>query len=229
VHETAAHCQAGARVVASRAVRTQRSARRRTLRIAALAGALAGAPAAAQPALDLNEMALRFTQGSWASPLVCEHGEAVRRGLRRLRIAPAPKDIVPPANHLVIYPMGIPEGVRCYLDTGETQVDVAGALTYHLEGFSRPDLAQKEFSETLQRDGAFTFEIKTGALEIGGKRTEFAGGKARFTLVRPGTDASKRLADIEAPHKLALSLTAPDGTNVAFDIALVAPGPKPSP
>ena len=87
----------------------------------------------------------------------------------------------------------------------------------------------EEFSETLQRDGGFTFEIKTGALEIGGKRTEFARGKARFTLVRPGTDASKRLADIEAPHKLALSLTAPDGTNVAFDIALVAPGPKPSP
>jgi len=214
-------------VVAWRAVRTRRPAWRRAARIAALAGVAGAAsaiPAAAQPELDLNEMALRFTQGAYASPLTCEHEGSARRGLRRLRIDAASKDMIPPSNHLVVYPMGIPEGVRCYLDTGETQVDVAGSVTYHLEGFSRPDLAPREFQETLQRDGGFTFSIKAGSLDVGGKRVEFAGGKARFTIVRPGTDAWKRLKDVEAPLKLTLSLDAPDGTEVAFDLGMVGPG-----
>jgi hypothetical protein len=181
-------------------------------------------PAVGQPEIDLNQMALRFTQGAWASPLVCEHDGEARRGLRRVRVSAAPDDVIPPSNHMIIYPMGIPAGVRCYIDTGETQVEVAGSLTFHLEGFSRPDLAPREFSETLQRDGGFTFAIKSGSLDVGGKRVAFAGGKARFTLVRPGTDSFKRLADIEAPHKLALALTAPDGTSVALDLAMVGPG-----
>ena len=200
---------------------------RRAALAAALAGLLGPAPGAGQPELDLNQMALRFTQGAFASPLVCEHGGEARRGLRRVRIDAASKDMIPPANHLVIYPMRIPEGVRCYLDSGEAQVDVAGSVTFHLEGFSRPDLAPREFQETLQRDGGFTFTIKGGSLDVAGKRVEFAGGKARFSLVRPGTDAWKRLQDLEAPHRLSMQLDAPDGTRVAFDLAMVGPPTAP--
>ena len=161
-------------------------------------------PASAQPELDLNEMALRFTQGQYAAPLTCEHEGKRGAGLRRVRIDPASKDLTPPANHLIVYPLRIPEGVRCYLDTGEVQVDVAGSVTYHLEGFSRPDLAPREFQETIQREGGFTFTIKSGSLDVAGKRVEFAGGKARFSIVRPGTDPWKRLQDLDAPLKLTL-------------------------
>jgi hypothetical protein len=216
-------------VVASRAVRNRRPAWRRAARLAAaVALASAGGPAAGQPELDLNEMALRFTQGQYASPLNCEHEGAARRGLRRVRIDAASKDVIPPANNLVVYPMGIPEGVRCYLDTGEKQVDVAGSVTYHLEGFSRPDLAPREFQETLQRDGGFTFTIKAGSLDVAGKRVDFKDGKARFTLVRPGTDPWKRLQDLESPLKLTLSLEASDGTQVSFDLAMSRPGGAPA-
>jgi hypothetical protein len=206
-------------------VRIRPTAWRRAARIAAVAVSLAGSPAAAQPELDLNEMALRFTQGQYAAPLTCEHEGKSRRGLRRLRVDPASKDTIPPANHLVVYPLRIPEGVRCYLDTGEAQVDVAGSITYHLEGFSRPDLAPREFQEKLQRDGGFTFTIKAGSLDVAGKRVEFKGGTARFSLVRPGTDPWKRLQDLDSPLKLTMTLDAPDGTQVAFDLAMVKPGP----
>jgi hypothetical protein len=183
--------------------------------------------AAAQPELDLNQMALKFTEGAWASPLVCAYEGNAKRGLRRLKISPGSKDLIPPSNHLVIYPMRIPDGIRCFLDTGETQVDIAGSLTFHLEGFSRPDLAPREFQETLERDGGFTFTIQSGALDIGGKRTEFKGGQARFSLPKRGSDSSKRLGDIESPHKLVLALSAPDGTSLSFDLALTRPGVRP--
>jgi len=205
-----------------------RSPRRaRALALAAALG-LAASAAGGQDLADQNEMALRWTRGEWASPLLCEQAGEARRGLRRVVISAGSLDERPPRpNKLVFFPMKLPEGVRCYTDTGEPQPDVAGALTFHLESISRPDLGTREFQETLQREGGFGFAVRTGQLQVDGRRVDFAGGKARFDAVRRGSDAARRLRDLDAPHKLSLVLEAPDGTRLALDLALTRPPPPP--
>lgn len=207
-------------MVASAAVRSARSAFRRARRVLPAAAVLAwlGAAATAQPMLDLNEMALRWTQGDWASPLVCEQEGRSARGLRRLLVVPGPRDRPPPSNKLTFIGMKLPAGVRCYTDTGEDQPDVAGSLVYHLEGISRPDLATREFQETLQREGGFRFSVRSGVLHVGDRKVDFAGGTARFEPVRRGSDAWRRLQDLEGVHKLSLVLEAGDGTRLSFDL-----------
>ena len=187
---------------------------------------LGAARAPAQPMLDLNQMALQWTLGAWASPLICEGGEHSQRGLRKVTVASASRDLIPPSNRLTFYPMGIPAEVHCYLDTGEGQPEVSGSIVYHLESVSRPDLAGHDFQQTLQRLGGFDFTIRSGSLQIDGKKVDFAQGKARFEPVRPGTDSFRRLQDIQSPHKLALTLEAKDGTRLTLD--LVQTGPPPS-
>jgi hypothetical protein len=184
----------------------------------------AAAPARAQDLADLNEIALRWTRGDWAAPLLCEKDGEARRGLRRIVIGAGSLDERPPRpNKMVFHPMRLPGGVRCYTDTGEPQPDLAGALTFHLEKISRPDLGAREFQEALERDGGFTFAVRAGRLQVDGKTVDFAGGSARFEAVRRGSDAARRLQDFDSPHKLSLALAAPDGTRVTLDLALARP------
>ena len=218
--ERAARCQAAPLVVASAAVRSARPAPRRTARAlaAALALGLLAARAGAQPMLDLNELALRWTRGEWASPLVCDRDGRVARGVRRILVDAGPRDRPPASNKLSFVAMKLPTGVRCYTDTGEAQPDVAGSLVYHLEGISRPDLAAREFQETLQREGGFAFAVRSGVLQVAERKVDFAGATARFEPVRRGSDAARRLQDFEGPHKLSLVVEARDGTRLAFDL-----------
>lgn len=191
----------------------------------ALAGPLARA-ALAQPQRDLNDLARAWTYGEWATPLVCELGGEPRRGLRRILVGPASRDLVPRSNKLVFEPLKLPAGARCTLDTGEVQPDVAGAVFFHLEGHSRPDISDHDFQEALQRQGGFRFKVKRGTLQIDGRGVDFAGGSARFERAAPGTDAWRRLQDLPSPHKLVLTLEAQDGTRLAFDLARTPP-PEP--
>jgi hypothetical protein len=215
-------------VVASRAVDeagSQTGGRRawgRASLAAALLGLLLAAPGGSQPLLDLNEMALRWTQGQWGAPLVCDLAGDVRRGVRKILVTPGPRDARPPSNKLAFVPMNLPEKVHCATDTGEPQFEVTGALLFHLDAISRPDIANHEFQETLQREGGFDFTIERGSLKLADRSVDFAKGTARFELVRRGSDASRRLADFDGP-KLGLRLEARDGTRLAFD--LVQPRP----
>ena len=220
MHERAARCQGARAVVASPAVPSVRPALRRAARVLAAAAVLGllAAGAATQPLMDLNELALRWTRGDWASPLVCEHDGRARRGLRRVLVTAGPRDRPPLSNKLSFVALKLPGGARCYTDTGEDQPDVAGSLVYHLEGISRPDLATRQFQETLEREGGFRFDVRAGVLQVGERKVDFAGGTARFEPVRRGSDAWRRLQDLEGPHKLALVLEAGDGTRLAFDL-----------
>jgi hypothetical protein len=212
-------------MVASRAVRPDRSAparARRAARAAAAAVLLAGA-ALAQDLQDLNQLALRWTRGEWASPLICEVNGDARRGLRRVVVGEASRDERVPSNRIAFASLKLPAGARCYTDTGESQVDVVGSLVYHLEKISRPDLGAREFQETLEREGGFRFAVGSGTLQVADRKVDFAGGAARFDRVRPGSDAWRRLQDLPSPHKLALTLEAPDGTRVALDLVLRPP------
>jgi hypothetical protein len=189
-------------------------------RLACLGAWLLAASAAAQTLVDLNELALRLTRGDWASPLVCENQGRALRGLRRVLVTAGPRDARPPSNKLAFVPMNLPAGTRCYTDTGETQPDLAGSLLFHLEGISRPDLATRQFHETLEREGGFTFAVSAGVIQVDGRKVDFEKGTARFEPVRRGSDAWRRLQDLEGPEKLALTLVARDGTRLAVDLAL---------
>jgi hypothetical protein len=201
-------------------VRIVRPASRRAARLLAAGAALGllGAGALAQPLMDLNELALRWTRGDWASPLVCELDGKAARGLRRLLVTAGPKDRPPLSNKLSFVSMHLPSGARCYSDTGEAQPDVAGSLLYFLDSISRPDLATREFQETLEREGGFRFDVRSGVLQVGERKVDFAGGSARFEPVRRGSDAWRRLQDLQGEHKLALLLEAKDGTRLALDL-----------
>jgi hypothetical protein len=200
--------------------------RSRALGAAALALALAASaarPAPAQPLRDLNDLARAWTYGEWATPLVCELAGEPRRGLRRVLIGPASRDLVPRANKLVFEPLQLPAGARCTIDTGEVQPEIAGALFFHLEGHSRPDISDHDFQEALERDGGFAFKVKRGTLQVDGRGVDFAGGSARFERARPGTDAWRRLQDLPSPQKVVLTLEAKDGTRLAFDLVRTPP------
>jgi hypothetical protein len=198
----------------------------RGVAIVSLTAALVGGDLSAQPMLDLNQRALAWSQGEYVAPLVCEFPHGVRRGVRKLRVLPGPSHVRPPSNKLSFPGMELPEGTRCTSDTGAPQPNVTGALLFQLPSISRPDIADHEFSEALERDGGFTFKIRAGTLQIAGEPHEFEGGSARFTLVRPGTDAYRRLLDVPALRKLELHLEAPDGAILVLDLAQT-PGRKP--
>ena len=174
-------------------LRPVRLALRRGARAVAAAAALVllAAGAATQPLVDLNELALRWTRGQFASPLICELDGHAKRGLRRVLVTAGPRDRPPLSNKLSFVAMNLPAGARCYADTGEDQPDVAGSVMYHLEGISRPDLATREFQETLEREGGFRFDVRTGVLQVGGRKVDFAGGTR---ALRAGASGQRRVA-----------------------------------
>jgi hypothetical protein len=195
---------------------------------AALAAALSlGAPADAQPMLDLNQRALAWATGEYVAPLVCEFPQGVKRGVRKLRVTPGPRHHRPPVARLSFPGMELPAGTVCTNDTGHPQPNVTGSILLQLQAISRPDIADHEFAEALERNGGFNFDVREGALEISGERVDFEDGSARFTLVRPGMDAHRRLQDVPALRKLELQLKAPDGTELVFDLAQVPPTRRP--
>ena len=206
-----------ARVRASRAVALA----------AGLALSLASSGANPQPMLDLNQRALAWTIGEYVAPLVCEFPQGVKRGVRRLRVTPGPKHLRPPVARLSFPGMELPEGTTCTGDTGTPQPNVTGSILYQLEAISRPDIADHEFAEALERDGGFTFTIRGGKLEIAGEPVEFEDGTARFRTVRPGTDAHRRLQDVPGLRKLELRLEAPSGTVLELDLAQGPPSRRP--
>jgi hypothetical protein len=191
--------------------------------VLALAAGLAAGPGAAQELRDLNDLARAWTYGEWATPLVCELGGEPRRGLRRILVGPASRDLVPRSNKLVFEPLRLPPGAGCTIDTGERQPDVAGALVFYLEGHSRPDISDHDFQEAIQREGGFEFKVTRGTLQVDQQPVDFASGRARFALARPGSDAWRRLQDLPGPRKVVLTLEAKDGTTLSFDLVRTPP------
>jgi hypothetical protein len=194
---------------------------------ALVASLLIGSAPHAQPMMDLNQRALAWTSGEYVAPLVCEFPHGVKRGVRKLRVTRGPRHVRPATARLSFPGMELPEGTTCTNDTGSPQPNVTGSVLFHLSAISRPDIADHEFAEAIERNGGFTFDIRDGTLAIAGEPVDFEDGEARFTLVRPGTDAHRRLKDVPGLRKLELQLTAPDGTELVLDLAQGPPTRRP--
>jgi hypothetical protein len=180
---------------------------------------------------DLNDVALEWVRGEFRAPLVCEFDGLPRRGLRRLLIAPGPREMQPRANTLRIFDLDAGEATRCFDDLGAEELNVEGVIRFSLLGPSRPDTARRDFSAALRREGGFEFEIREGHLRLERvgdanaepRRVDFASGVLRVRTVPRGSDIERRLQDLRGQRRLTLSLEAKDGTEVRFHMVQSAP------
>ena len=144
--------------------------------------------------------------------------------MRRVLVAPGPRHARPPANRIQLFDLDVPDGSRCYTDTGTAQPNALGGVLIALQTTSRTDTAQHDFASLLRREGGFRFSIRSGLLRMGDAGTsvlrevDFTGGTAHFSVVRRGSDAFRRLSDFGPRRKLGLVLTAPDGTRLDLDL-----------
>lgn len=204
------------------------------LLVAALLAALpaagpAGRAAAQSGGPDLNDLALRWVRGRYASPIVCEIGGQPVRGLRRVVVTPGSRDARPPGGRIIFVDIDAGEAQRCVTALGDDAPNVVGRLEFYLPGRSRPDTASRDFAIALRREGGFAYDVREGQLRIESvgdgsapRVVDFRGGQARIHQVRPATDAARLLGDLPSPRKLLLELEAPDGTKLRFPLALMA-------
>ncbi len=184
--------------------------------------------ARAQEAPDVNLLALGWSRGDYRAPLICEMEGSPHRGLRRVLISPGPRHARPATNRMVLYDLEVPPETRCYKETGEVEPNAIGTLYFHFPSISRTDTAQRDFQQTLRREGGFDFQVKSGKLRVGDAglapeglpEVDFRGAKARIATVKRGTDAWRRLSSFSGQRKLTLSLEARDGTRLDLDLVL---------
>ena len=204
-----------------------RATPRPTARAVALATLLlvAAPPAPAQAPPDENVLALLWSRGDFRAPLVCEIAGEAHRGFRRVLVEAGPPQVSPEVNQLRFYDLEVPAGSRCVTETRGPSPNVLGMLSFLRRGRSRPDTAQRDFTATLRRDGGYTYDVVGGKLRVGPSEdpealrlVDFRGGQVQFEEIRRGTDAWRRVADLPASRRLKLSLEAPDGTRLEFDL-----------
>ena len=210
---------------------------RRRVAVAALASSALAAfgmlqPAVAQgPEVSVAELALQWSVGHFASPLICQLEGEPRRGLRRILIGPAPARIQPPANRIRFVDLEVQDASRCFTELAGDTPNVTGSLLIRLPGRHAAESAQRDFRESLRRTRGFEFRVAGGRLQIQAvtqpaspvRAVDFAGGRAALREVLDGSDTGRLLAPFRSPRKLLLELTARDGTELSFPLYLSDP------
>jgi hypothetical protein len=172
------------------------------------------------------DMALDWSRGRFASPLICElEGELVR-GLRRVLITPGPSHERPRVNRIVFVDLEVDEASRCFAELVGDVPNVTGSIQIHLLSSRRSDTARRDFREWLRRKRGFEFRIAAGGLKLQpvtqppspARGVDFRGGHASLRTLEPGSDDSRLLAPFPSPRKLLLELTARDGTKLSFPL-----------
>jgi hypothetical protein len=188
-----------------------------------LAGATAGQ--------GVRELAFAWAEGDFRAPLTCLVEGTPREALRRVRIHPGPRSAARPALRITFFDLEAPPETRCTRFSGEAEPNVVGTLELVWDGRTRPDTGEVDFRNALRRDGGFAFKIAAGRLRVGpveagraGERVvDFAGGVARVSELPEASDAARRLEAFGGERQLALELTGPEGTRLAFDLVELAP------
>jgi hypothetical protein len=209
-------------------LRVMQSARR-WLAVAALASAasaLVSSAGAQDHAVTLPDLALRWSAGHFASPLICQLDGEPLRGLRRIVIAPAPARVQPPANRVRFVDLEVEEASRCFTELAGDTPNVTGSLLIRLPGRHSTETVERDFREALRRARGFEFGIAGGVLQIQAvtqpaspvRAVDFSGGRAELREVREGSDIARLLAPFRSPRKLMLELTARDGTELSFPL-----------
>jgi hypothetical protein len=186
---------------------------------------------AQDPGATLADLALQWSAGHFASPLICQLEEEPLRGLRRIVISPAPARVQPPANRVRFVDLEVENATRCFTELAGDTPNVTGSLLIRLPGRHLAESALRDFRESLRRAHGFEFGIAGGVLKIQAvtqpaspaREVDFAGGRAELREVREGSDIARLLAPFPGPRKLLLELAARDGTELSFPLYL---GPR---
>ena len=187
-------------------------------------------PGAAQE-ITVAELALGWSHGRFASPVICQLDGRPVRGLRRIVISPGPAHVRPLVNRIVFVDMEVEEATRCIAELQGDVPNVTGQVQFRLHSTRRSDTAQRDFREQLRRKQGFEFDIVSGGLKIQpvtrpetpALGVDFRGGKLSLHEIQKGTDASRLLAPFPSPRKLLLELSARDGTKLSFPLYMTDP------
>ncbi len=172
------------------------------------------------------DMALDWSRGRFASPLICElEGELVR-GIRRVLITPGPSYQRPRMNRIIFVDLEVDGASRCFVELAGDVPNVTGSVQIHLLSSRRSDTAQRDFRESLRRKRGFEFRIAAGGLKLQpvtqppspARGLDFSGGRATLRTMEPGSDESRLLSPFPSPRKLLLELSARDGTKLSFPL-----------
>ncbi len=223
-------------------LRAMGSARRwlRRILVAALGSGAVATFGMLQPAVaqgpggtgaSLADLALEWSLGHFASPLICQLEGEPRRGIRRIVIGPGPARVQPPANSIRFVDLEVESASRCFTELAADTPTVTGSLLIRLPGRHSAESAQRDFRASLRRTRGFEFGIARGLLQIQKvtepaspvRTVDFAGGRAELHEVPNGSDISRLLAPFRSPRKLMLELTARDGTELSFPLYLTDP------
>ncbi len=196
---------------------------------AELCAGMAQAQSAPGGGPDINTLALDWSRGQYRAPMVCEFEAGPQRVVRRVLIAPAPREI--PLQDRIEFPDPEAPGVkRCFSELGSDEPFVAGGVAITLRERSRPDTASHDFEQALRREHGFEFEVLSGRLKLGKfgapeeppKEVDFSHGKAKLHLVEPGSDAAKLLSEFHNLPGFTLELISPDGAQLVFHLVRVS-------
>ena len=176
--------------------------------------------------MTVADMALDWSRGRFASPLICKLEGKLVRGIRRVMIAPGPSQQRPRVNRIVFVDLEGEAASRCLGDLSSDVPNVIGSLQIRLPVAGRSDTARRDFREALRRKRGFEFRISAGGLKLQpvtqppspARIVDFRGGTALLRTLEPGSDESRLLAPFESPRKLLLQLSARDGTKLSFPL-----------
>lgn len=172
------------------------------------------------------DMALDWSRGRYATPLICELDGKLVRGLRRVLITPGPSHERPRVNRIVFVDLEVETASRCFAELAGDVPNVTGSVEIQLPSTRRRDTARRDFREALRRKGGFEFHISSGGLKLqpvtqppsSARGVDFRGGRASLVILAEGSDEARLLAAFPSPRKLMLELSAKDGTKLSFPL-----------
>lgn len=197
-------------------------------------------PAQAQgaPPTSLNDFVLIWSQGNYATPLVCKIEGKSHRGLRRILIEPQNRNRRMAEAVVTFVDLEAGEATRCFTEIGGDAPNITGQLTVRHAVTKSRDTAKRDFSNELRRKRGFTLNVVSGTLtlsDVGGVDgasdvLDLRGGEMSIRILRPGSDAVRLLKDLPSPRQVELVFTTQAGRVLTFPASLSKPkGPVRSP
>jgi hypothetical protein len=201
-----------------------------------LSAALALAPARATAQApgssgspDAVDLALAWSRGGFASPVVCRFGERAERGLRRVLIAKGPRTSEQRVNRVNFFDLDATGSTGCVDELGAEERNVIGTI-YITHKPRRPhsDTPERDMKQDIER-GPIEYQIVSGRLRVGSasltadalREVDFGGGTLRIAMIEPGSDDARRIADLPGLRQLRLEVVAEDDTRVVVPLVEV--------
>lgn len=192
-----------------------------------LAPSLAAAQARSGP--DAVDLALAWSRGAFASPVVCRFGERAERGLRRVLVAKGPRTSEQRVNRVQFFDLDAPGSDGCVDELGAEEPNVIGTLhVTHRSRRPHSDTPERDLKQDLER-GPLEYEIVGGRLRVGSaakppdalRGVDFGGGTLRLGIIEPNSDDSRRIADLPGKRQVRLEVIAEDDTRVVVSLVEV--------